>query len=354
MQVEFVRSAAGVRRVRPSTPEDGPAIVALMQRVGLQPHVEPEHLHWKYWRERPDWPGPRSFVLTEGRDVIAHGAIVPGTMLWGNRPVRVIHMIDWAARREAVGSGVLLMKHIGGMTDFLLGIGGSHHTLAIMPRIGYQLCGAVHGYVRTLNPLGILHRATRAPWKRGPRMVRSLLWSCTAPRPALGGWSVRPLGIDAVEQVGAVLPHADRGLALFQRSTALLRHALECPIVPVELFVLERNAAVGGYFMLSYPPGQARLMDGWVRSADPADWRVLAHAAVQEARRHGGMAELTTWASDPRWGQILQTCGFHDRLQLPIYLRPSGREAVPSETPRVQMIDNDAFYLYIGGNELWA
>jgi len=352
MQVELGRSAE--RRVRPSTPEDGPAIVALMQRAGLQPHVEPEHLHWKYWRERPDWSGPRSFVLTDGRDLLAHGAVVPGTMRWGTRQAGVIHMIDWAARREALGAGVQLMKHIGGMTDFLLGVGGSHRTLAIMPRMGYRRCGTVRGYVRTLNPLGILQRPTRAPWKRGPRMVRSLLWSCTAPRRALGGWRVRRLNIDALEQIAAALPQADSGLALFQRSPALLRHALECPIVAVELFVLERDGAVGGYFMLSYAPGQARLIDGWVRSADPAHWRALAHAAVEEARRHGGMAELTTWASDPRWGQVLRTCGFHERLQLPVYLRPSGTQAVPAETPWLQMIDNDEFYLYIGANALWA
>ena len=352
MQVEFRRSAE--RRVRPSMPEDGPAIVALMQRTGLQPHVEPEHLHWKYWRERPDWPGPRSFVLTNGRDLLAHAAVVPGTMRWGTRQARVIHMIDWAARREALGAGILLMKHIGGMTDFLLGIGGSRRTLTIMPRMGYQPWGTVRGYVRTLNPLGILRRPTRAPWKRGPRMVRSLFWSCSAPRRALGGWSARRLDIGDVDQVSAMLPAGEPGLALFQRSAMLLRHALECPIVPVELFALERNAAIGGYFMLSYAPGQARLIDGWVGSVNAADWRALAHAAVEETRRRGGMAELTTWASDPRWGQVLQTCGFHERLQLPIYLRPSGTQAVPAETSWLQMIDNDAFYLYIGANALWA
>lgn len=354
MQVEFVPGAAGVRRVRPSTPEDGPAIVALMRQAGLQPHVDPEHLHWKYWREHPDWSGSRSFVLTDGRDLLAHGAVVPGTMRWGTRQARVIHMIDWAARREAIGAGVLLMKHMGGMTDFLLGIGGSRQSREIMPRIGYQCCGTVRGYVRTLNPLAIPRRPTRVPWKRGPRMARSLLWILSAPQIDLGGWAVRRIGPDALDELSAVLPAPQPGLATVQRSTALLRHALACPIVPVELFALERGGRIGGYFMLSFAPGQARLIDGWVRSEDPADWRALAHAAVQTARRHGGTAELATWASDPRWGQILRTCGFHERVQLPIGLRPSAKEALPAETLRVQMIDNDEFYLYFGGNQLWA
>jgi hypothetical protein len=325
-----------------------------MREVGLQPHTEPEHLHWKYWRERPDWSGPRSFVLTDGRSLLAHGAVVPGTMHWGERQGRVIHMIDWAARSEALGAGVMLMKHIGRMTDFLLGIGGSDDTLAIMPRIGYQHCGAVRGYARTLNPLGILRRPTRAPWKRGPRMARSLLWILSAPRKELGGWAVRRIGADEVDQLGAVLPAPQPGLTLFQRSTALLRHALACPIVPVELYALERGGRIGGYFMLSFAPGQARLADAWMASADALDWHALAHAAVQQARRHGGIAELTAWASDPGFGAILSACGFHKRLKLPIYLRPSANEEVPQETLRLQMIDNDEFYLYIGGNQLWA
>ncbi len=356
VQVDTARDTPGSRRIRPSTPEDGAAIVALMRQAGLCPHTAPEHLDWKYWRERPDWPGPRSFVLTDGRSLLAHGAVVPGAMHWGVRQARVIHMIDWAARREALGAGVHLMKHVACMTDFLLGIGGSKDTLAIMPRIGYQRCGAVRGYVRTLNPLGILRRPTGAPWKRGPRMARSLLWILSAPRRELGGWEVRRIEADQVDQLDAVLPEPRPSLLMFRRSAALLRHALACPIVPVELYALERGGRIGGYFMLSYAPGQARLADAWMVSEDPRDWHALAHAAVQQARCHGGMTELTAWASDPGFGSILSACGFHERLMLPVYLRPSANdnEQVPRDTPRLQMIDNDEFYLYFGGNQLWA
>src|SRR5438094_936966 len=66
------------RSIRPSTRADAAAIVALLAQAGLRPHTEPEHLDWKYWRPRSDWPGPRSFVLTEGTAPIAHAAIVPG------------------------------------------------------------------------------------------------------------------------------------------------------------------------------------------------------------------------------------------------------------------------------------
>lgn len=357
MSVTQIDSAAGrtARRwVRPSVPEDAPAILALMRQAGLKPHVEPEHLEWKYWRECPDWPGSRSFVLTNGRELLAHGAVVPGKLHCGPNPARVIHMIDWAAQREAIGAGVMLMKHVGGLTDFLLGVGGSSDTLNIMPRIGYRQWGTVTGYVRTLSPLGILHRPSRSRWKRAPRVARSLYWRVTAPRSRLNGWTVRRIGTDQLEQIEPALPSRRDGLAVFERSVARLGHALACPIVPVELVALERGGQVGGYFVLSYAPGQARLADAWMASEAPQDWRALVQAAVQRASRHGAMAELAIWASDPVFAQVLRECGFHARLTLPIYLRPSAGETIPSQTPRVQMLDNDAFYLHFGGDELWA
>lgn len=348
------RDAAGGRWVRPSSPEDAPAIVDLMRQAGLKPHTEPEHLRWKYWQERSDWPGSRSFVLTDGHDLLAHGAVVPGSLHWGKTQARVIHMIDWAARRDAVGAGVVLMKHIGKMTDFLVGIGGSAQTLKIMPLIGYRPCGEVTGYVRTLSPLGILGRPTGPRWKLAPRVARSLLWSLSAPRADRGGWRARRIGVEEVARIADALPRKGSNLALFGRSPELFGHALSCPIVPVELYAIEKAGRMGGYFALSFPPGQARLIDLWAHSEDPVDWRALVHCAVLEAKGRGGLAELVAWASDPRLSQVFESCGFHARLTLPIYLRGSGKVQLPRETLRVQMIDNDAFYLYFGQNELWA
>lgn len=349
-----IPSMAGGRWVRSSTPRDGPAIVALMRQAGLKPHTGPEHLHWKYWQERSDWPGSRSFVLTDGKGILAHGAVVPGTLNWGKRRARVIHMIDWAARRDAVGAGVVLMKHIGRMTDFLLGIGGSGYTLKIMPLLGYRSLGAVTGYVRTISPLGILKRPTGPCWKLAPRVGRSLFWSWSAPRADTAGWQARRIAVDEVARIANILPVERADMVLLGRSPELMRHALACPIVPVELYALEKAGRIGGYFVLSYAPGQARLADLWMDSQDPADWRALVQSAVRQARGRGDLAELAAWSSDPQLSQVLEACGFHARLTLPIYLRSSGDVAIPQQTPRVQMIDNDMFYLYFGVNDLWA
>jgi len=350
----MVGHSLGDRWVRPSVPEDGPAIVALMRSVGMHPHADPKHLHWKYWQERADWVGPRSFVLTDGRELLAHVALMPGMLRSADARATVSHPIDWAARRDAVGAGVALMKHAGRLSDYLLAIGGSSHTLKILPLMGYRQCGTVTGYVRPLSPVAILRQPTGARWKLGPRVARSLLWSWSAPRDVNTGWQARRLGLDKVPRINDVLPGRSANMALLERTPALIRHALECPILPVELYAMERAGRIGGYFILSFAPGQARLADLWMDSEDPADWRALAHCAVLEAKRRRELAELVAWSSDPRLVTVLKSCGFHARLRIPIYLRSAPGAVARDGVLRVQMIDNDAYYFCVGRSELWA
>jgi hypothetical protein len=346
--------SANVRRVRPSTPEDGPAIVALMREVGLEPHSDPEHLHWKYWQKREDWSGPRSFVLASGTDLLAHVALVPGTCISQAGRVRIGHMIDWAARRSEIGAGAGLMKHVAQSVDLLLGIGGSSQALQLMPRIGYKHVGDVTGYARVLSPRAFLERPCHPAWKRGPRLIRGMLWSATAPRADLGEWQPRQIAKGEIEKVLTALPTRRAHLAVLERSAAKFCHVLACPVLPIELYIMEKRGSVGGYFVMSYAPGQARLADCWMASEDAADWRSMLEAAVRAAARHGEMAELVVWASYPQFAGLLRQSGFHARLTLPIHIRSSGALPVPDETIRVQMLDNDAFYLYFEADELWA
>jgi len=65
-----------------TTPQDAPAVSALLQRIfGLAsdtPLIEPRHLYWKCWEERPDWQGSRGFVISKNDAFVAHGAVVAG------------------------------------------------------------------------------------------------------------------------------------------------------------------------------------------------------------------------------------------------------------------------------------
>jgi hypothetical protein len=319
----------------------------------LRSNSEPEHLHWKYWQERPGWTGSRSYVLTDGKEVLAHGAVIPATRLSGNGPLRMAHMIDWAARRTEVGAGVALMKHVGRLTEALYAIGGSEDTVRILPQIGFRTCASVSGYVRPLSPRNLWREARGAGVRIGPRMARSALWILTAPRPSLKGWSARPVGAGEIDRIAPVLPRPRRDLAVIERGEALFRYMLACPIVPMALFALEYAGRVRGYFLLAFAPGQTRLADAWVDSDEAADWRALVGCALREARRRGGAAELAAWASEPLLVQALTGNGFHRRFSLPVMLR-AGAQASSDQVPRMQMLDNDALYLCEGRGELWA
>jgi hypothetical protein len=351
---EAGRRVAARDWVRPSTPEDAAAIVELMRAAGLEPHSDPRHLYWKYWQQRLDYSEPRSFVMTDGHRLLAHLAVVPGAFRYGDTRVPVTHMIDWAARREAAGAGIRLAKQVAHLSEFALATGGSDHTRKIFPMIGYVECGRISGYTRTLSPSGILHRPIPSRWKLLPRVARSLLWSLAAPRADRAGWQVRRIEIDEIDRIDLPLPTPMPGKVIFERTPALLRHVLACPIVPVELYAVVRDGRIGGYFLLSYAPGQARIIDMWMASEEASDWRALVHGAVRQARNRKGLAEIIVWSSDASLSQIFDGCGFHERLTLPVSLRPPESAAIPRDIMRVQMLDSDAFYLYFGGNELWA
>jgi len=341
------------RCVRPSGPEDAAAITALMSEAGLRSNTEPRHLHWKYWQERPEWAGSRSYVLTDGSAVLAHAGVMPATLLADGKRLRLAHVIDWAARHSEVGAGVALMKHVGRLTDALYAIGGSADTVKILPQIGFRACGAVAGYVRPLSALNLWCEVGAGSWRIVPRMARSILWRMRASRPSLEGWSVSLLAEGESGRIASVLPQARAERAVLERGEALFRYMLACPIVPMMLYAVEYADRVRGYFLLALVGGQTRLADAWVDSTEPADWRALVGCAVREASRRKEAAELVAWSSDPMLAQALADNGFHQRFTLPVMLR-GGAQAASVSTLRVQMLDNDALYLYEGRDQLWA
>lgn len=345
--------AAGRYSVRATTPEDGPEIVALMADAGLRPNVRPQDLQWRYWQSRDDWIGSRSYVVGDGRALLAHAALIPLSCAWEGRQLKVAHLIDWAARAGEPGTGLLLMKHVAALTDGLVGIGGSDASLKLLPNIGFRQYGVVTRYVRALRPLKLLTDASRPYWRLLPRMARSAAWSMAAPRPDCNQWKPRRV---AADQLGALAPFFAKSrsaVTAFERSKGELDYVLSCPIVPMELFVLEQGGSPRGYFILAFVAGQARLVHSWVDSDAPADWRVLIQCAVHQALQKKAIAELVTWGSDPMLSACLEECGFHPCSTIPILFRSKAID-LSGMTPRIQMLDSDAAYLTVEGQLLWA
>lgn len=340
--------------MRPSTPEDEPAIVALMHSAGLPPPVHPQYFFWKYWQPRADWPGSRSYVLTDGSQLLAHVAFIPGTYASQSGRMRMAAMVDWAARPGQVGAGVRVMKHVASFTEALLAIGGTAAARKVMPLMGYGAHGLVTAFVRPLSPLELLRVATGSGWKRWPRFARSLVWKLSAPAPLGHQWRCRRIGGGDAHVIESVFPASRRGLAVMDRSVAQLRHVLDCPIASVRLYAVEDKRSMRGYFVLAFVRGQARLIDAGVASEDADHWRALIECAAVEASRDGRAAELVAWASDSLFSGALARTGFHPRFNLPIWLRSGGEGGPAQDSLRIQMLDSDAAYLYDDNGTLWA
>lgn len=343
---------AGAWTFRASTPQDAEPIAALLTAAGLNPNTRREDLSWKYWRERADWPGSRSYILCDRGEIVAHGNIVPGELAWGQERARIIHVVDWAAQPRAVGAGVSLMKRLGRLADILLSVGGSSATRRILPVIGFRPHSSIATCARPLRPLRILGAGGARRWKLLPRLARSTLWRLQAPSFRDGSWEAHRIGPEHAHELAAVLPRPVHDTGVFGRGEALFQHLLQCPIVGSELYGVTRSGGMRGYFLLTFAPRQARLADLWIDSQDPADWRALIQCAVGRALQHPDAAELTAWASSPALSARFLECGFHVRGVQPVMLAVRGGCKPPS-TLHVQMLDTDAAYLHHGLPELW-
>lgn len=338
---------------RPSTPEDASQIVTLFEEVGFNPNCRPQDLHWKYWRERFDWEGTRSFVLTDERRVIAHGSAVPGRIAWGEHRASILQVTDWAASPKSPSAGVSLLARIGQLADIHVSVGGSQDTREIMPLIGFKpLCG-ITGFVRPLRPLRIFSSGARGGWRVVARYLRSLLWKARAPSIDLAQCRVLRIEPRELALLAPVFPRPRAGVAVIERSAAVFAHALACPIVASELYGFECRGTLRGYFLLTFAPGQARVADIWTESEDPAEWRACIQCAVERAMQHRDVAEIISWASTPELSARWLECGFHARTCDPVLVRQRGTLKIPPLV-HLQMLDTDAAYLHHGLPGLWA
>ena len=332
------------REIRPSTPADAPAIASLVAEAGLNPNVEPAQLHWKYWQERADWPGARSYVLTNGTQLLAHAGLVPGVCTWGAQRVTVLHLIDWAARRDAMGAGVAVMKHVGRLADALFGVGGSEQTRRILPHVGFRTLGNATEYFCGLYPLRHARVNINPLWKWPPRLARSLAWTWST-RTGRGSWRARCIAADELHALAGHWPVSRNGAPVFERSPALLSYFLGCPIAPMKIYALEQAHRLRGYFLLSFTGREARLADCWLDSDDPAAWRALIYCAIGAAGTSDCLT-LTTLATEPLLSRCLLECGFRVHQTLPVQWLAADDMTPPGESMHLQMLDYDAAYLH--------
>jgi hypothetical protein len=311
------------------------------------PFVDAGLLGWKYFEPRPDWDGPRSYILRHQGEIVAHGCVVPSRFRDGAREIRGIRVIDLAGSRRFPGGGILLMRKFNEWSDIVMAVGGSQDTLRVLPKAGFAHRGTSAAYARVIRPWRQL-RTDPFPrgWKAPLRLARNVFWAASARSATLpAGWSLR-----AVERfdtsVEPVLEYISPEAAQPARSPALLNYMLRCPGAAVRGFLILEQGAVRGYCLISRVGGQARIAELRLASAEEGAWRTAYALAAEAAAADPMTCEIVAVTAVRTPARALQANGFRLRRNDPILIRnPQGRlEEMPPLD--INMLEGDEAYVF--------
>ena len=309
-------------------------------------------MDWKYWRKHPAWEGSRGFVMEREGEIVAHGSVMPLRCAWGDRRLKMVEWIDWAAQPKATGAGIALLKEVGQSAGGVFIAGGSEMARKILPALGFRKISSATKFALPLRPLARLRYESFDSWRPFGRFGRNVLWKLRAGSTAAPGWSARRLPAAELAKAPFPTPHPTAKAAVFERSAPELAYFLECPVTPGEFYLVEQRGAVRGYFILTLAFAQCRIADAWLESDSAEDWEALYRLAAGAAKAHPGIAEVVTAAAEVTAVRALTQLGFAPRGPLPLHFWLPG--ASPPADVRYQMLDNDASYLHSGKAEFWT
>lgn len=336
--------------VRQAMPEEQEAVAGLMAATfgdGLAKSlISPEFLRWKFFVPRGARSGSRSFVVSEDGVIQAHACEWP-LAFWGpSGDVQSCHIIDWAARSTAKGSGLHVYQYLMKCNETVLAIGGSDQARKLLPRLHFRPHGMLDAFVRVVRPWRqFLMRPQRKDLKTLARLARNIAWTYQAVAMAGADWTVRRTA-NAWEVPKGALRVESSTFCLGVRTVADLQYLLECPVVDSSLYVISAAGEPRGYFLLIQISGHFRIADLAVDSEVPADWIAAFRAAAQTAAGDEACCEISAVSSIPWLSEGLREMGFRLRCQTPVMLYDPARRLLDAPSLHLRMTDSDACFLY--------
>jgi hypothetical protein len=330
--------------LRATSPEDfeqlGSLLRAAFHAEPDDPLLERAHMDWKYWRERPDWNGSRSYVLEREHRFVAHGCAWPVELRSPTGPLRALHLIDWAADPSAPGAGALLTDRLLTLADCIISVGGSETTTRILPKLGFKPAGEFSTFARPLHPWRQFVSHQHKNGKLPVRLVRNATWRLSGGR-IPSDWHSRAAAPEQIPADGRSPLRS--GVHVPARSASLYRYLLTCTTARFRIYAVHRDDELEGHFCLSFVPGQARVAEVRMKNADPAAWAVAYALACREASSMGA-AEIVASSSSQIGCEALISAGYRLREAVPIMCRAAA--GVAPRAMEVEMIDGDAFFLH--------
>lgn len=313
----------------------------------------PDVLQWKYFSDHPDWHRDRSYVVKNDDDIVAHGGVWPLRLRKAGADVDVIHLIDWAASRAAVGSGLLLLKKLAAITDVLLTIGGSSDTRSILTKIGYRQVGELKLHARVVRPWLQFRVASNFNWKTPFRLLRNANWSLPSlPRPPKDWEATRVSRLDT--SLESILNGSAADVFTSQRTVAGLNRMLSCPAAEFSAFVLHRSKRPCGYFLLAQVGKQTRIVDLRVDRNDAPTWMAACSLAALTAAEIPDTAEIVAGFSLDIVNEAFAHAGFRSRGSLPVYCFDPKKVLGAEPVLDLSMLDGDLCFIADAQNHFWT
>ncbi|MGB7601056.1 MAG: hypothetical protein WBM24_12175 [Candidatus Sulfotelmatobacter sp.] len=317
------------------------------------PSFRPDVFQWKYFSDHPDWHRDRSYVLKNDDGIVAHGGVWPLRLRKPGADADVIHLIDWAASRATVGSGLLLLKKLAALTDVLLTIGGSSDTRSILTKIGYRQVGELKLHARVVRPWLQFRNTRHFNWKAPLRLLRNARWSLASLQRPSKDWEVTRIS-QFDSSLEPILNGTVADVFTSQRTTAGLNRMLSCPAADFSAFVLHNSKRPCGYFLLAQVGKQTRIVDLRVDRNDAATWMAACSLAALTALEISDTAEIVAGFSLNVVNEAFAQTGFRSRGSLPVYCYDPKRVLGTAPILELSMLDGDLCFMAGAQNPFWT
>ena len=339
---------------RPTSVDDAVPLCQFLARVFGIPETAPSLLpvvmSWKYWDPRPDFAGPRSYILERDGVIVAHTGLWPMTFGSGENAVRGVHMIDWASAKESAGAGLALVQKLAGMFDFIVGIGGSEMTRKVLPAFGFVEYAQVWKGARPLRPVLQIATHQYKNWKLAPRLVRNTITSMKGDTPHKI-WLPKEIKPQDIARDLATGPDNAR---FAPRSPEFFEYFLRCPAGPVHLYGIFDGAEIKGHFAICLLRGQARIAGVWLREPTLESYTAAYFMAAGAARCLPGANEIAAVGTKGVSGEGAARAGFQVAEGPWVYLLDKKKKLSLPADFQFQPSDDDEAFLDYGVANYWT
>jgi len=301
-------------------------------------------LRWKCFAPHPFWEGSRGYALRYKDEIAAFGCVVPCRFLTGSGTAGGCNVIDWAASKAVPGAGILLYKHIQGLAATMINIGGTEDARHVLPRIGFQAGAELHHYIRVLRPWRHFRQSRQKDWKSPLRLARDYRELGRAGLAAGAALTAQRVdNFDGIPAEGFPDPLVTEQVVC-ARTAESLSYFLACPAARMDAYLLERERAPVGFFLLSRVGSECRIADLWIRSPDGATWEGAYTAATAIARTDPSIAQITVAASLPLQTRALEKAGYRRTHAEPVFVLDPDRRLGGRDDLAVSFLENDGYY----------